>query len=57
MKMEIVITEDGSSSIYLPEIDERYHSSHGAIQEAMHVFIENGLNNTETPIKLFELGF
>ena len=44
MKREIVITSDGSSSIYLPELEESYHSKHGAIQEARHVFIKNGLD-------------
>jgi len=57
VKREHVITDDGSSSIYLPELNERYHSSHGAIQEAMHVFINNGLELVEGPIRIFELGF
>jgi tRNA U34 5-methylaminomethyl-2-thiouridine-forming methyltransferase MnmC len=43
LKREVVITADGSSSIYLPEWDEQYHSKHGAIQEAYHVFIKHGL--------------
>ena len=45
MKSEIVITEDGSSSIYLPELEEHYHSFHGAIQESEHVFVKNGLTD------------
>ncbi len=44
MKREIVITADGSSTIHLPEWDEQYHSKHGAIQEAYHVFIKHGLH-------------
>ena len=43
MKREIVITGDGSSTIHLPEWNEQYHSKHGAIQEANHVFIKHGL--------------
>ena len=43
MKREIVITADGSTTIHLPEWDEQYHSKHGAIQEAYHVYINNGL--------------
>jgi hypothetical protein len=43
MKREIRITRDGSPTLYLPELDEHYHSTHGAVQEARHVFIENGL--------------
>ncbi|ALJ04433.1 SAM-dependent methyltransferase [Pseudalgibacter alginicilyticus] len=44
MKREIVITADGSSTIHLPDWDEQYHSKHGAIQEACHVFIKQGLH-------------
>lgn len=43
MEREVVITADGSSTIHLPEWDEQYHSKHGAIQEAYHVFIKHGL--------------
>ena len=43
MKREIIITNDGSTTIRIPEWDENYHSTHGAIQEAKHVFIKNGL--------------
>lgn len=66
MKREIVITEDGSSTIHLPDWDEQYHSKHGAIQEAYHVFIKYGLhyfNNLkqvmEPPkhISILEIGF
>ncbi|MFD1163597.1 MULTISPECIES: tRNA (5-methylaminomethyl-2-thiouridine)(34)-methyltransferase MnmD [Hwangdonia] len=44
MQREIVITADGSTTIHLPEWDEQYHSKHGAIQEAYHVFIKHGLH-------------
>jgi tRNA U34 5-methylaminomethyl-2-thiouridine-forming methyltransferase MnmC len=58
MKREIVITNDGSSSIYLPEIDESYHSKHGAINEANHVFIVNGLDLIQKEaISVLEIGF
>ena len=43
MKREIIITADGSSTIHIPEWNEQYHSKHGAIQEAYHVFIKHGL--------------
>ena len=58
MKREVIITSDGSSTIQLPEWNEQYHSIHGAIQEAQHVFIKNGLklfNNKE--INILEIGF
>ena len=58
MKREIFITEDGSTSIHLPEWNENYHSKHGAIQEAKHVFIKNGLSLFENQsIAIMEIGF
>ena len=62
MKREVIITEDGSTTIHLPEWDEQYHSKHGAIQEAYHVFIEMGLfhylkNYSSKPLKILEIGF
>ncbi|MEJ6777745.1 MAG: tRNA (5-methylaminomethyl-2-thiouridine)(34)-methyltransferase MnmD [Crocinitomicaceae bacterium] len=57
MKRELIITDDGSNSIYIPEMDETYHSTHGAIQEAKHVFIEQGLKRLgKTDIKILEMG-
>jgi tRNA U34 5-methylaminomethyl-2-thiouridine-forming methyltransferase MnmC len=61
--MKVILTEDGSHSIQLPEIDETYHSIHGAIQESKHVFIEAGLrywlskNENLRNIKILEFGF
>lgn len=59
MERKIIITADGSSSIYLPEWEEHYHSKHGAIQEAYHVFIKNGLDLFENgeKIHILEIGF
>lgn len=62
MKREIIITKDGSTTIHLPSWNEQYHSKHGAIQEAYHVFIEMGLlfylneNNTNSLV-ILEIGF
>lgn len=44
MKREIITTKDGSTSLFIPEWNETYHSKNGAIQEAYHVFIKNGLS-------------
>lgn len=58
LKKEVVLTSDGSSSIYLPDWDESYHSKHGAIQEAKHVFIERGFQKCDkNPIHILEIGF
>lgn len=54
----LLLTEDGSNTIYIPELNETYHSSHGAIQEAIHVFIEHGLkNDSSNDLHVFEMGF
>ena len=58
MKREIVQTSDGSTTIYLPEWEENYHSKHGAIQEAKHVFIKNGFSIfKQDEISILEIGF
>lgn len=58
MKREIITTADGSTTIHLPDWDEQYHSKHGAIQEAYHVFVKHGLDLfTEEKIHLLEIGF
>lgn len=58
MKRQIKTTEDGSSTIYVPELKEHYHSIHGAVQESMHVFIEAGFKQlNKDRIRIFEMGF
>lgn len=59
---EIITTKDGSSTFFLPEWNESYHSKHGAIQESAYVFIKNGLNywlkqNNSNSLKILEIGF
>ena len=60
-KLETIITGDGSTSFIHPELDETYHSRHGAIQEAVHVFIKTGLEttiskNSLNTVSVFEMG-
>lgn len=43
MQRQLILTEDGSHSIFVPELKEHYHSKSGAIQESKHIFIEAGL--------------
>ena len=58
MEREIIKTLDGSTTIHLKEWNECYHSKHGAIQEAKHVFIKNGLSLFEDkPVNILEIGF
>ncbi|MFA8450773.1 MAG: tRNA (5-methylaminomethyl-2-thiouridine)(34)-methyltransferase MnmD [Bacteroidales bacterium] len=59
MKVEIIKTEDGSNSLFVPELDETYHSTYGALQEALHIFILNGLwekKKEKSKIKILEIG-
>ena len=62
MERKIIKTADGSVTIHLPEWDEQYHSKHGAIQEAKHVFIKMGLTwyrekYHPEEISILEVGF
>lgn len=58
MKREIKTTSDGSKTLYINELNESYHSQHGALNEANHVFIKNGMNLiNDCEINILELGF
>jgi len=61
MEKQIILTRDGSHTIEIPDLKVTYHSHHGAIQESMHVFIQEGLRHitaiTEEGLNIFEMGF
>ena len=59
MKREIIKTSDGSTTIFLEDLNEHYHSKHGAINEAYHVFIKSGLDffKANKDIHILEIGF
>lgn len=58
MERKIIKTEDGSTTIHLVDWGECYHSKNGAIQEAYHVFINNGLSLVkEKSVSILEMGF
>ncbi|NVO32636.1 tRNA (5-methylaminomethyl-2-thiouridine)(34)-methyltransferase MnmD [Hymenobacter lapidiphilus] len=54
-------TADGSGTLYVPALDEHYHSTHGAVQEARHVYLAAGLEPALTavtgPVRVLEVGF
>lgn len=59
---EIIITKDGSHSLLNTELNETYHSIHGALQESVHVFIKSGFdfaleNVSNTSLSILEIGF
>lgn len=58
MKRNIITTADGSKTIQIEDWNEQYHSIHGAVQEAQHVFIKHGLHAVKlNNINLLEVGF
>lgn len=63
MERKFLVTGDGSVTIHLPEWNEQYHSKHGAVQEAEHVFLQAGLDfyleqtNRKMPVHILEIGF
>ena len=55
---QIIITSDGSHTIFVPELNEHYHSIHGAVQESSFIFINNGFDFCKAdPLNIFEVGF
>ena len=58
LNLKIIATNDGSKTIKIPQCNEHYHSIHGAISEAQHVYIKNGLDLIISQrISIFEMGF
>lgn len=58
MRKKIIITNDGSHSIFNHHINEAYHSKHGSILEAEHVFIKNGFSTvSKNNLNILEVGF
>ena len=60
MKTEIRETKDGSTTLFVPELNEHYHSINGALQESLHVFIRAGLEQVlqfQPQVRLLEVGF
>lgn len=55
--MELERTADGSYTLYVPELDEHYHSVKGALTESRHIFIETGLKHSLAPApRILEIG-
>ena len=58
MERKLQQTADGSHTLYIPELDEHYHSVNGALREAEHIFIEAGLRSLpRRELRVLEIGF
>jgi tRNA U34 5-methylaminomethyl-2-thiouridine-forming methyltransferase MnmC len=60
--LEIITTADGSHTLRNPELNETYHSVHGALRESLHVFIDCGLahcieRHQLRDVSILEVGF
>lgn len=56
--IQIEQTADGSRTLFVPELNEHYHSIKGALTESEHIFIHMGLEHTETQSPhVLEIGF
>lgn len=56
--LQIVMTSDGSQTLFIPAMDEHYHSVNGAVQESEFIFVNAGFNFSKAdPLFLFEVGF
>lgn len=61
-KPQLITTADGSHTLFLPELNETYHSKSGALRESQYVFIQHGLEYVVkekkiTPVRILEIGF
>jgi tRNA U34 5-methylaminomethyl-2-thiouridine-forming methyltransferase MnmC len=59
MQVELQVTSDGSHTLFNPQVNECYHSTHGAIQESLHVFIKSGLDYKASrvrTVRILEVG-
>jgi tRNA U34 5-methylaminomethyl-2-thiouridine-forming methyltransferase MnmC len=59
---KLIVTEDGSHTVAVQDLNVTFHSRHGAIQESKHVFIEAGFNYgkevfPDQPLSILEVGF
>ena len=58
MNTKLIITQDGSHTLYVPSLDEHYHSHFGAVTESNHIFINAGLGDIRSgSVTILEIGF
>ena len=52
MQRIIEKTEDGSATLFVPELNEHYHSVKGARTESQHIFIDMGVKASATAARI-----
>jgi tRNA U34 5-methylaminomethyl-2-thiouridine-forming methyltransferase MnmC len=60
MERKLIATEDGSNTYFVPDLNEHYHSSFGALSESRHIFIEHALKAVialSKEVRILEVGF
>lgn len=63
--LTVELTDDGSATLFVPALDEHYHSVKGALTESDHIYRDcaflhrAAMNATKpaTPLRLLEVGF
>lgn len=62
--LEVQHTDDGSTTLFVPELDEHYHSVKGAYTESLHIYRDcaylhaaQHLTSGTSPLRLLEIGF
>jgi tRNA U34 5-methylaminomethyl-2-thiouridine-forming methyltransferase MnmC len=57
MERKLIKTEDGSHTIYVPELGEHYHSIHGAVTESTVIYIDAAFRfSGKNPVRVLEFG-
>ncbi len=60
-EIQVIKSDDGSHTLFVPSLNETYHSTHGAVQESRHVFVQAGLAHLveqgKQDISILEIGF
>jgi tRNA U34 5-methylaminomethyl-2-thiouridine-forming methyltransferase MnmC len=60
MSIQIISSGDGSHTLFVPSLNETYHSHKGALTESRHVFIKEGFDqmaDLSSALKILEVGF
>ncbi|MDE2826138.1 MAG: tRNA (5-methylaminomethyl-2-thiouridine)(34)-methyltransferase MnmD [Bacteroidota bacterium] len=59
--LEVITTRDGSRTLYSRQYQQSFHSVHGALTEARHVFLEGSgmveLLKSQHEVRVLEVGF